>query len=81
MRKLIQTITLGAVVLSPLSLITLATTASAHHTGSHVSTVSIATTQTKPKTKTKTTKKPTTGSMKKTVAPAATTTPATSLPK
>jgi hypothetical protein len=73
MHKLIQTIALGAVVLSPISIIGLATAAEAHHTGSHVSTVSIATTQTKPKTKKG--KKPTTGTMKKPGAGATTTSP------
>jgi hypothetical protein len=51
MHKLIQTIALGAVVLSPLSLISLATAAAAHHTSSHVTTVATTTTQTKPKMK------------------------------
>lgn len=39
MNKLIQTIVLTAVAFSPLTLISLATSASAHHTSSHVSTL------------------------------------------
>jgi ABC-type transporter MlaC component len=39
MYKLIQTIALTAVIFSPLSLISLVTSANAHHTHSHVSTV------------------------------------------
>ena len=39
MNKLIQTIALTAVVFSPLSLISLISSAAAHHTSSHVSTV------------------------------------------
>lgn len=40
MNKLVSTIVLTAVVLSPLSLISSITSAAAHHTRSHVSTVS-----------------------------------------
>jgi hypothetical protein len=40
MNKLVSTIVLTAVVLSPLSLISSITAAAAHHTRSHVSTVS-----------------------------------------
>jgi hypothetical protein len=43
MNKLIQTIALSAVVFSPLTLISLATSAAAHHTSSHVSTVAVTT--------------------------------------
>lgn len=39
MHKLIQTIVLTAFIFSPLSLISLVTSANAHHTPSHVSTV------------------------------------------
>ena len=46
MNKLIQTIALGAVVLSPLSIIGTVIAADAHHTSSHVTTV--ATTIAKP---------------------------------
>ncbi len=41
MNKLIQTIFLSAVICSPLSLLSLVESAAAHHTSSHVSTVSV----------------------------------------
>lgn len=44
MRKLIQSIALSTVVFSPLALISFTTSAEAHHTRSHVSTVAVQTT-------------------------------------
>ncbi len=45
MIKVIQTIALATMVFSPLSLISLISSATAHHTSSHVSTVSVTTTK------------------------------------
>ncbi|WP_373544813.1 hypothetical protein [Chamaesiphon sp.] len=53
MNKLIQTIALTAVVFSPLSLISLISSATAHHTSSHVSTVATEISQTTKKKSTK----------------------------
>ena len=61
MIKIIQTIVLTAVVFSPLSLISLATSATAHHTSSHVSSVAVAATQTRKKAVKKGKKPATTG--------------------
>ena len=84
MNKLIQTIVLTAVVFSPLSLLSLITSAAAHHTPGHVSTVAIETTiaAKKNKNKVRTGKKPlTTGSTKKKPASTdATTQPETGMP-
>jgi hypothetical protein len=72
MNKLIQTIALGTVVLSPLSLIGTVIAADAHHSSSHVSTVATAVAKTD-KTKAKKGKKTTApGSMKKPATPDAT---------
>jgi hypothetical protein len=51
MNKLIQSIIVSAVVLAPLSSLGLAASAIAHHTPSHVSTVSIETIRTRRKVK------------------------------
>ena len=51
MIKIIQTIALTAIVFSPLSLISLITSATAHHTSSHVSNISVATTTARKKKK------------------------------
>jgi hypothetical protein len=79
MNKLIQAIVLTAVVFSPLSLLSLITSATAHHSDSHVSTISMESSiaRKKKKNKLKAGKKPmTTGSTKKKPASAdATTTP------
>jgi hypothetical protein len=64
MNKLIQTILLTAVVSTPLSLISLVTSAAAHHTSSHVSTVSVAITKTRKKRIKKAKKSITTGTRK-----------------
>jgi hypothetical protein len=49
MNKLIYTIVLTAVVFSPLSLISLVTSAAAHHTSSHASTIALETTKARKK--------------------------------
>jgi hypothetical protein len=61
MNKLIQTIALSAVIISPLSLISSIESAAAHHTPSHVSTTAVKMTQA---TKKKTKKAPVKGSKK-----------------
>ncbi len=61
MNKLIQTIVLTAVVFSPLSLLSLVTSAAAHHTLSHTATVSLAGKK-KPTVKNKKSKKSNTSS-------------------
>ena len=65
MIKIIQTIVLTAVVFSPLSLISLATSATAHHTSSHVSTLAVATTKTPKKGVKKGKKQTTSGTTQK----------------
>ncbi len=80
MNKTIQTIALTLVLLSPLSTIGSISPVSAHHTESHVSTVSIETnlSRRKKKTRVPAVKPNRTGTVKKkTVTPAATTDPAT----
>jgi hypothetical protein len=92
MNKIIQTIALTLVILSPLSAIGslakpslwLIAPAAAHHTESHVNTVSIETNLSRRKKKTRvrvTTPKRTGSVKKKTVTPAATTDPATGIPQ
>jgi hypothetical protein len=82
MNTLIQRLALATIVSTPICAISIADAATAHHTGSHVSTLAIATTQSSKKTK-KTTgaKKTTTDSMKKkstdTTTPSSTTPDAT----
>jgi hypothetical protein len=84
MNKTIQTIALTLVILSPLSAIGSIFPAAAHHTESHVNTVSIETNlgRRKKKTRVPATKPNPTGAVKKkTVTPAATTDPATGIPQ
>jgi hypothetical protein len=84
MNKTIQTIALTLVLLSPLSAIGSLSPAAAHHTESHVNTVSIETNLGRRKKKTRvrvTTPKRTGTVKKKTVTPAATTDPATGVPE
>ncbi len=73
MIKIIQTIVLTAVVFSPLSLISLVASATAHHTSSHVSSVAVATTQTRKKAVKKGKKPATTGINQPKTTPDATT--------
>jgi hypothetical protein len=80
MIKIIQTIVLTAVVFSPLSLISLVTSATAHHTSSHVSNVAVATTQTRKKGVKKAKKPATTGNSQKKPATDATTQPPEGMP-
>jgi hypothetical protein len=82
MNKTIQTIALTLVILSPLSTIGSSIPAVAHHTESHVSTVSIETNLNRRKKKTRvpaTKPKPTGAVKKKTVTPNATKDPATGI--
>jgi hypothetical protein len=84
MNKIIQTIALTLVILSPLSAIGSIPPAAAHHTESHVNTVSIETnlSRRKKKTRVPATKPRRTGTVKKkTVTPAATKDPATGIPQ
>lgn len=75
MIKIIQSIVLTAVVFSPLSLISLATSATAHHTSSHVSSVAVAATQTRKKGVKKGKKPATTGTSQQKTTPDAKTQP------
>jgi hypothetical protein len=72
MIKIIQTIFLTAVVFSPLSLIGLVTSATAHHSSSHVSTVATATTTTRKKRIKKGKKRTTSGTLQQKSTPDAT---------
>jgi hypothetical protein len=84
MNKIIQTIALTLVILSPLSAIGSIFPAAAHHTESHVNTVSIETNLSRRKKKTRlpATKPNRTGTVKKkTITPNATTDPATGVPQ
>lgn len=80
MIKIIQTIVLTAVVFSPLSLISLVTSATAHHTSSHVSSVAVATTQTRKKGVKKGKRPATTGTNQQKPATDATTQPPAGMP-
>jgi hypothetical protein len=84
MNKIIQTIALTLVILSPLTTIGSSEPAAAHHTESHVNTVSIEANlgRRKKKTRVRVTKPNRTGTVKKkTVTPDATTVPATGIPQ
>jgi hypothetical protein len=84
MNKIIQTIALTLAIVSPLSAIGSIAPAAAHHTDSHVSTVSIEAnlSRRKKKTRVPATKPKSTGVVKKkTVTPNATTNPATGIPQ
>jgi hypothetical protein len=80
MIKIIQTIVLTAVVFSPLSLISLATSATAHHTSSHLSTVAAKTTQTRKKPVKKGKKPATTGTSQQKTTPDMKTQPSEGMP-
>jgi hypothetical protein len=80
MIKIIQTIVLTAVVFSPLSLISLVTSATAHHSSSHVSTVAIATTKARKKGVKKGKNPATTGTNQNKPATDATTQPPDAMP-
>ena len=80
MIKIIQTIVLTAVVFSPLSLISLATSATAHHSSSHVSSVAVATTQARKKSAKKGKKPATTGTSQRKTTPDATAQPSEVMP-
>jgi hypothetical protein len=77
MSKIIQTIVLTAVVFSPLSLISLVTSATAHHTSSHVSTTAVAVNKTRKKAVKKRT---TSGTTQQKPKPDATTQPPEAMP-
>jgi hypothetical protein len=84
MNKIIQTIALTLIILSPLSTIGSIAPAAAHHTESHVTTVSIETnlSRRKKKARVRATKPNSTGAVKKkTVTPGKTTDPATEIPQ
>ena len=80
MNKIIQTIALTAVVFSPLSLISLVTSATAHHTSSHVASVAVATTKTRKKAVKKGKQPAATGTSQQKPANDATNQPPTGMP-
>ena len=80
MIKIIQTIALTAIVFSPLSLISLVTSATAHHNSSHVSTVAVATTKVPKKKRKKGVKPASTDTNQQQPAPDAITQPPATMP-
>lgn len=80
MIKIIQTIFLTAVVFSPLSLMSLVTSATAHHNSSHVSTVAVTTTKTRKKRIKKGKKRTTSGTVQQKPTPDATAQPPEAMP-